>query len=116
MQERINISLDSEIAKQLRLAAMEKYGNSRSASRLIEDMIKEYANKPDIEAMRAARTKYEADYDTAIKAMPKGKKLCGVEFYKWYKCETCDGKFQTTPMDAKHCPACGGSKIKNDPD
>jgi hypothetical protein len=39
-KERINISLDSEIAKQMRLAAVEKYGDSKSFSTLIEDLFK----------------------------------------------------------------------------
>jgi hypothetical protein len=45
--ERLNISLDPEIAKQLRHAALEKYGNSRSLSKLIEDMAKGLDNNND---------------------------------------------------------------------
>jgi hypothetical protein len=37
-KQKITISLDSEIAEKLRLQSIEKYGNSRSMSRLIEDL------------------------------------------------------------------------------
>jgi hypothetical protein len=43
-KDRINISLDSEIAKQMRHAAVEKYGDSKSFSTLIEDLFKEMNN------------------------------------------------------------------------
>jgi predicted PP-loop superfamily ATPase len=38
MKERINISIDSEIAKQMRTEAIEKFGSLRSFSQLIEDI------------------------------------------------------------------------------
>jgi len=41
----VMLSLDSEVAKALRLAAMEKYGNTKSASRYIEDLVKEAVQK-----------------------------------------------------------------------
>ena len=37
-KEKFTISIDSEIAKRLRILSFEKYGNSRSFSRLIEDL------------------------------------------------------------------------------
>lgn len=37
-KQKITISLDSEIAEKLRLQSIEKYHNSRSMSRLIEDL------------------------------------------------------------------------------
>lgn len=37
-KQKITISLDSEIAKKLRLRSIEKYGDARSMSRLIEDL------------------------------------------------------------------------------
>jgi hypothetical protein len=41
------LSLDSEVVKALRLAAMEKYGNTKSASRYIEDLVKEATRRGD---------------------------------------------------------------------
>jgi hypothetical protein len=38
MRQKVTISLDSEIAEKLRLQSLKKYGNSRSMSRLIEDL------------------------------------------------------------------------------
>lgn len=38
MKQKVTISLDSEIAEKLRLQSVKKYGNSRSMSRLIEDL------------------------------------------------------------------------------
>ena len=38
MRQKVTISLDSEIAEKLRLQSIKKYGNSRSMSRLIEDL------------------------------------------------------------------------------
>lgn len=38
MKQKVTISLDSEIAEKLRLQSIKKYGNSRSMSRLIEDL------------------------------------------------------------------------------
>jgi hypothetical protein len=41
----VMLSLDADVAKALRLAAMEKYGNTKSASRYIEDLVKEAMKK-----------------------------------------------------------------------
>jgi hypothetical protein len=45
-KERMDISVDSEIAMQLKEAAFKKYGNLRSTSRFIEDLFKGLDNKP----------------------------------------------------------------------
>lgn len=47
LKQKITISLDSEIAKKLRMDSIERYGDSRSLSRLIEDLATGAAKKED---------------------------------------------------------------------
>ena len=71
-KQKITISLDSEIAKTLRLQSIEKYGDSRSLSRLIEDLATgaAAAKQPEACSILGARTKMsimkEADFKTAV--------------------------------------------------
>ena len=60
MKERINISLDSEVAAKLRRQAYEKYHNSRSMSRLIEDLANGAVEpeEPDVCAVLGHRSNY----------------------------------------------------------
>jgi hypothetical protein len=57
-KERINISLDSEVAAKLRQQAFDKYHNSRSMSRLIEDLANGAVEpeEPDVCAVLGHRT------------------------------------------------------------
>lgn len=114
MYERINISLNPEVAKQLRLDAIEKYGNLRSMSKLIEDLIAEYHVKPDIEAIEATRTEYEAEFNKTLDDLIKSKKghTCGMGRYRSYKCEVCGTEFDMIPVNVKFCPACCGPNPK----
>ena len=48
--QKITISLDPAIAKKLRLDSIEKYGDSRSLSRLIEDLVQEASSPPPVVA------------------------------------------------------------------
>jgi hypothetical protein len=122
--ERINISLKPEAAKKLRYAAIEKYGNMRSTSLLIEDLIAGLEAVPDIAAIKAARKEYTDDWNEPTPAKhaaqlaeykKEGGNVCTFGLYRPYKCNTCDAEFVTTPRDARHCPACGGTKLKLNP-
>ena len=44
-KQKITVSLDSEIAKKLRIDSISKYGDARSLSRLIEDLVRMEAEK-----------------------------------------------------------------------
>jgi hypothetical protein len=119
--ERINISLDPEIAKQLRRAALEKYGNSRSLSTFIEDMFKGQdkpieENEIDIEGIKAARKKYAAKYNETMDQLffnvGDYRSACGSGAFRSYRCKTCDAEFETMVTDAKSCPSCHQSVLE----
>jgi hypothetical protein len=71
-KQSITISLDSEIAKALRLQSIEKYGNSRSLSRLIEDLATGAAEgkQPEACSILGHRSEYsfkaEGDFNEAV--------------------------------------------------
>jgi hypothetical protein len=113
--ERINISLDPEIAKQLRHAALEKYGNSRSLSKLIEDLAKGL-NKIDIEEIKAARQKCATDLndemDKVFFRFGDYRSVCGASLFHDFRCKICDAEFQTTFSDARYCPSCHSDVIQ----
>ena len=119
--ERINISLDPVIAKQMRRAALEKYGNYRSFSTFIEDMFKGQdkpigENEIDIEGIKAAREKYAAKYnetmDQVFFKFGDYKSACGSGAFRSYRCKTCDAEFETMVTDAKCCPSCHQSNLE----
>jgi hypothetical protein len=72
-KQKITISLDSEIAEKLRLQSIEKYGNSRSMSRLIEDLATgaAEAEQPETCSILGHRTassfEYESDFNRWVK-------------------------------------------------
>jgi hypothetical protein len=75
-KQKITISLDSEIAKQLRIKSIEKYGDGRSLSRLIEDLatgaaqMENETKEPDACSILGHRTEYsfkaEAEFKEAV--------------------------------------------------
>jgi hypothetical protein len=106
--ERINISLDPEIAKQMRRAALEKYGNYRSFSKFIGDMFTGL-DKPDIdiEAIKSEREAYIAEYTQDLDTLYfQGSRACAMDAFRWYRCETCGAEFETLPGDDRYCPSC----------
>lgn len=120
---KVTISLDSEIAEKLRLQSIEKYHNSRSMSRLIEDL-----------ATGAAATVTSGDtgfgglteeekrvLDKSDSSPERGEtgglseKACSSNIWdKIYKCPECDLSFEL--FGAKYaprcCPICGGSVLE----
>jgi rubrerythrin len=112
--ERINISINSEIAKKLRITAIEKYGNMRSMSKLIEDLATSN-DKDDIEAIKKTRIEYEKAEEDSFNAMLKGNrrgKTCGMRQYRDFECEVCGTKFEAVPLNIKYCPACRSQQLK----
>ena len=71
-KQKITISLDSEITEKLRLQSMKKYGNSRSMSRLIEDLATgaTEAEQPETCSILGHRSVYsfkaEDDFNKAV--------------------------------------------------
>jgi predicted Zn-ribbon and HTH transcriptional regulator len=127
-KERVNISLDPEIAKQLRRMALEKYGNSRSLSNLIEDMAKGLDNKIemdnklaeeekiDIEEIKAEREKYATelnnDMDRVFFHLGNHKSACGSGAFQNFRCKTCGAEFETVVTDARSCPSCRSDVVQ----
>jgi hypothetical protein len=70
-KQKITISLDSEIAKALRLQSIEKYGDSRSMSRLIEDLATgaAEAKKPEACSILGHRSEYVFRAETEFKSV-----------------------------------------------
>ncbi len=68
-KQKITISLDSDIAKKLRMRSIEKYGDSRSMSRLIEDLATgaAEAEKPGACSLLGRRTKTSLESEEKFK-------------------------------------------------
>jgi rubrerythrin len=99
-KQKITIHLDSEIAEKLRLQSIEKYHNSRSMSKLIEDMASgDTGLTPEEDAV----------LDRADNEPPEGAPTCDPWADVWI-CKQCWGgafesfKFIHRPV---FCPLCG---------
>lgn len=119
-KQKITISLDTEIAEKLRLQSMKKYGNSRSMSRLIEDLTEstndEWAQKylQYIHDKRAEELKKQ--FGEGYQNMGR---VCvvsrGNTVELW--CNDCQNGFDafigTDPKDERyHCPYCGETNTR----
>ena len=119
-RERIELSLEPETIKLLRTVAIEKYGNMRSVSRLIEDLavamcpecgdihIREVPNT-DTDAVKANREEYCLKF-MEEQAVPVCWP-CGKNWVDTFVCCKCDCEFTIPIPDAKYCPACGSTNI-----
>jgi len=103
-KERIELSLDPETIKLLRTVAIKKYGNLRSVSRLVEDMLKE-ADQPDTAAIMA-------DREAHIQKLAKD---WGPEWQESFWCNTCGAEFYVGYNTAKYCPMCRSDKVAEPP-
>jgi hypothetical protein len=113
-KERIELSLDSEVIKQLRIDAIQKYNNLRSVSRLIEDMVRANIHKPDIQAIKADREKYKTEWMEAELELLRDKSggmLCSPAPPQ-VKCNTCDSEFDPFPFEGNFCPTCSGQDLR----
>ena len=110
--KRINISLNPESAKQLRLAAIEKYENMRSVSRLIEDLVTDFAIiPPNAAQVKAAQTEHIKKVHLDAGCCSSG--FCGVNPEDEIQCQTCGTLFRTMPLPGLRCPICFGQNLKN---
>jgi hypothetical protein len=109
-KQKITISLDTEIAKALRMQSIEKYGDSRSMSRLIEDLAADsHEQNVDPETVKANREEYCQKF-MGEQAVPICWS-CGVHWMETFVCSKCDGEFVIPIPDAKFCPACGAPNM-----
>ena len=74
MRQKVTITLDTEIAEKLRLQSIKKYGNSRSMSRLIEDLATGAAEmeQPEACSILGHRTEYSLREEAAFKEAVEG--------------------------------------------
>jgi hypothetical protein len=103
-RKRLDICIDSEIAVQMREASLKRYGNSRSLSRLIEDLFKYFREPSFIDELKAKRDRYD---EWCMKTAEIEK--IGISSFK---CNTCYATFSTRPTDGNCCPACCSSDLE----
>jgi len=126
MRQKVTISLDSEIAEKLRLQSIKKYGNSRSMSRLIEDLATGAAEmeQPNACSILGYRTEFslmeEAAFKKAVEEVltkikgikvfrdylrVKNELITGAEWYFVLK-EACELEVNTMADLINECPDC----------
>jgi hypothetical protein len=111
-KQKITISLDSDIAKQLRIDSIEKYGDARSLSRLIEDMATDaHELNIDSETAKANREEYCLKF-MEEQAVPVCWP-CGQNWIDTFVCSKCNCEFTIPIPDANFCPACGSTNISS---
>jgi predicted Zn-ribbon and HTH transcriptional regulator len=67
----------------------------------------------DIEVIKAKREAFIKEYVKNMRDLrAKGKSLCGIILLNNYKCNNCNAVFISASIDAKLCPTCGGSDLK----
>lgn len=130
-KQKITISLDSEIAKTLRLQSIEKYGDSRSMSRLIEDLATGAAEakqpeacsilghrsersikseeqfKKDVEEIRAKLKEIKVFHNINDKGKPLNIQLSHEEMYFTLK-EACELEINRYADVLNECWSCAG--------
>jgi rubrerythrin len=106
MKERINISIDTEVANAMRVEAIKKYGSLRAFSQLIEDT---YTHKNQVSEDPGLTPEEIAVLDRADNEPPEGSPACDPWADIWI-CRKCWGglfesfSFIHAPM---FCPLCG---------
>ena len=114
-KQKITISLDSEIAKQLRMDSIEKYGDARSMSRLIEDLATNAAKvtTPSIEDIKVARSEYIKRTNMGNVGCSDGETgTCGFQPERSLLCNACGWLFVSFPSISLCCPACRSLDLK----
>jgi len=106
MKKRLDISIDEDIAQEMQEEALRRYRNSRSFSRMIEELWGDRREPPDIEMIKASRKNYDKWYGQNRKRLNLSKRELAI------KCNTCEAYFMARPTDAKYCPACGSPDMK----
>jgi len=110
---RIDLNLKPETIQQIREQSLKRYGNFRSMSRYIEDLLtaanSKEEPKPDFEAIKQAREDYQENltpekvevYKIYGESCPK---CAGIRLN--YDCLKCGASFETLEIDALFCPRC----------
>ena len=130
-KQKITIHLDSEVAEKLRLQSIEKYHNSRSMSRLIEDLATgaAEAKKPEACSILGYRSEHsfkaEAEFKTVVEEItaqlekikvfrsrvymekPLKQEIIGAEMYFALK-EACEIKLNKYAEHVNECWQCNG--------
>jgi hypothetical protein len=127
-KQKITIHLDSEIAEKLRLQSIEKYHNSRSMSKLIEDLATgaAEAKQPETCSILGHRSEssfsFEAEFNRVVAEITKqldqimvfrlwDKKkespVHGADMYFALK-EACELELNQLAKGVNHCPGCEG--------
>ena len=108
---RIDISVPDEIAEQLKQDSIKKYGNLRSVSKLITDLVME-SRPQDIAAIKTERLGWIAEIIIKDDLATKKGTICSLAI-PILRCQNCDAEFSVIiRSDAKYCPACRGSDLK----
>ena len=119
MKERINISIDSEIAKAMRTEAIERYGSLRAFSQLIEDI---YTHKNQVddsglsplthEELVIVNKEPDLTYSSSLKTQNQDCSCHGI-WDKFYKCPDCGLVFETygSNRPSIFCPQCDGKRV-----
>jgi Zn finger protein HypA/HybF involved in hydrogenase expression len=106
-RKRLDISIDPEIALQMRQGSVMRYGNNRSLSHLIEELFENFKKHADPKELTARRDRYDAwckdNYGFWNKDNVENVVIIGISSFK---CNTCYATFSTRPTDGKCCPAC----------
>ncbi len=110
MKKRLDISIDEDIAQEMQEEAVRRYRNSRSLSKMIEELWGDRREPPDIKEIKAKREHYEKWYDKNEKKLQLAREELDL------KCNTCEAYFMTSPTDARYCPACGSIDLAIDDD
>jgi len=110
MKKRLDISIDEDTAQEMQEEALRRYRNSRSLSKMIEEMWRDRKVPITIEEIKAKREHYEKWYDKNEKKLHLAREELDL------KCNTCEAYFMTQPTDARYCPACGGIDLAIDDD
>jgi len=121
-KQKITISLDTEIAEKLRLQSIKKYGNSRSLSKLIEDLATgaAEAEQPEACSILGHRSEYsfkaEDDFNKAVEKVTAQlptmaflqsleKVMTGPDIYFTLK-EACELEINKYADMVNHCWKC----------
>ena len=102
MQKRLNISIDSKIAMQMREASLKKYGNSRSLSHLIEDLWNNHKVRPNIDEIKVLMEEYN---EWSSKELKKN-----ADLKQTFKCQNCGGSWASYLLTL-YCFYCGSSEL-----
>lgn len=115
---KINISLDRDVADQLRRESFARYGNSRSISKMIEDLSKKEMGKMlSVEEIKGQRNSFvescAKQYEQEFFAGVERPELELLNVRSTYQCPRCQTEFETGVTDAHFCPACQSTELKN---